>query len=110
MAHLKQTSHLTQGYRADIAKTMQQTHKGQAHFANGPLGATCAMCIHYGCWKQIRNASGEVVNTSRVQGACAKYKELTGKIGPAVPANASACKYFLRKKEEENQNQNGCGV
>jgi hypothetical protein len=105
MARLKVTPHLTEGHRADIAKAIGKSHAGMAHFADtGPFGATCAMCVHYGCWKQIRNASGEVVQTSRVQEACAKYKELTGKIGPAVPANASACKYFSRKKEEESQN------
>jgi hypothetical protein len=106
MARLTKTSlHLTSGYAPDVAKIHQQTHPGQAHFANGPLGATCAMCVHYGCWKQKRNASGEVVGTSRVQAACAKFKELTGRIGPAVPPEAAACRYFSRNGR--NQNQNG---
>jgi hypothetical protein len=41
-----------------------------------------------------------------VNGACEKFRELTGKLGPAIPSNAAACKYFSRKKEDENQNQN----
>jgi hypothetical protein len=100
MARQRQTAHLTLGYAPDIAKTMQQTHAGQAHFANGPLGATCAECAHYGCWKQKRNAAGEVVATSRVNGACAKFREFTGKIGPTIPPGAPACKYFSRKTGE----------
>jgi hypothetical protein len=96
MAHLKQTPHLTQGYRADIAKTMQQTHAGQAHFANGPFGATCKDCIFYGAWKRKYNAAGEIVDTSRVKGACEKFRQLTGKLGPAFPSNARACQYFSR--------------
>ena len=100
MAHLKQTAQLTMGYRADIGKTIQQTHAGQAHFANGPLGATCSMCTHYGCWRQKRNASGDVIGTTRVQNACEKYRQLTGRIVAGVPPNAAACKYFSRKKED----------
>ena len=100
MARLRQTQHLTQGYAPDFAKILQQTHAGQAAFASGPLGATCAMCMCYGCWKQIRNAAGEVIDTRHVNGACAKLKELTGKIGPAVPSNAPACRYFFRKLEK----------
>jgi hypothetical protein len=105
MAHLKQAQFLTPGYAPCAAKILHQTHAGQAHFANGPLGAVCGMCVHYGCWQQQKNAAGDVVNTSRVSGACAKYKELAGKIGPAVPPEAAGCRYFSRKKEGQNQNQ-----
>jgi hypothetical protein len=71
---------------------------GQAHFANGPFGAVCADCVFYGAWKRIKNASGEIVDTRRVRGACEKYRQLTGKLGAAIPSNAPACKYFVRKE------------
>jgi hypothetical protein len=98
MARLAQSSHLTPGFAPDVAKIIQQTHAGQAHFANGPLGATCNDCIFYGAWKRIKSASDEIVSTTRVNGACDKYRQLMGKLGPAVPSNASACKYFERKE------------
>ena len=95
---LKQTSHLTSGYAPAFATIIRQTHEGQAHFANGFLGATCSDCVFYGAWKQIKNASGEVIGTKRVRDACDKYRQLMGKLGPAVPSNAAACKYFERRE------------
>jgi hypothetical protein len=98
MARLKQTPHLTSGYTPAFAAIVRQTHAGMAHFADGPLGAVCADCVFYGAWKRIKNASGEIVDTKRVRGACDKYRQLTGKLGPAVPSDAPACKYFVRKE------------
>jgi hypothetical protein len=98
MAHLKQTQHLTPGYAPAFAKILHQTHAGQAHFSDGPLSAICNDCVFYGSWKRINNASGEIVDTRRVKGACEKYRQLTGKLGPAFPSNAAACKYFVRKE------------
>ena len=98
MARLKQTLHLTPGYAPAFAAIVRQTHAGQAHFSDGPLGAVCDDCIFYGAWKQIKNANGEIVDTKRVRGACDKYRQLMGKLGRAFPSNAAACKYLVRKE------------
>ena len=105
MARLKQTPHLTSGYTPAFAAIVRQTHAGMAHFADGPLGAVCADCVFYGAWKQIKNASGEIIDTKRVRGVCEKYRQLTGKLGPTVPDGAAACKYFSRK-EDGDQDKN----
>ena len=89
--------HLTQGYAPELAAQIRQSRPGMAHFAaTGPFGATCGECLHFGSWKQIRGAAGNVVNTTRVKGGCAKFLALTGKHGPALPPNTPACRYFER--------------
>jgi hypothetical protein len=106
MARLSPTPNLTQGYRADIAQQIHQTHRGQAHFAGtGPFTAKCAECALFNAWKRKRNAAGEIIGTARVSGACEKYRQLTGKLGPVIPSNTAACNYFERKEERNNQNQ-----
>src|SRR4051812_10029398 len=60
--------------------------------------APCALTTAAGDKK--RNASGDVIGTTRVQNACEKYRKLTGRIVAGVPPNAAACKYFSRKKED----------
>jgi hypothetical protein len=107
MGHLKYTPYLTTGYAPDVAAKIKKTHAGMAYFADtGPFAATCAECEFYGAWKRKRNAAGEIIGTAWVNGACEKSRELTGKLGPAFPSNAAACKYLSRKKEDENRNQN----
>jgi hypothetical protein len=92
------TSYLTPAYGSEIEHQLRTSFAGMAHFANsGPFGAVCGECVHYGCWKQIRDAAGNIIKTTHVRGACAKFRELTGKLGPAVPASASACRYFKRE-------------
>lgn len=59
------------------------THRGQAHFAGtGPAGAICGSCSHYGGGKENGRQP------------CRKFRDLTGKTGPVLPKDASACKYF----------------
>jgi hypothetical protein len=42
---MKTTSFLTTGHSPELAKQIQRTREGQAHFAGtGPLGATCGEC------------------------------------------------------------------
>ena len=80
-----------------LAYQIRTTRPGMAHWANsGPFGATCGECAHFGCRKQVRDAAGNIVSTTRVKGGCAKFLALTGKHGPAVPPSTPACKYFER--------------
>ena len=100
MARFPFTSNLTPGYTPELAAQIARTYPGMAHFADtGPFGATCGECTFYGCWKQRRNTAGEIVSTTKVEGACAKFHALTGKLGAAVPPGASACRHFERSRE-----------
>lgn len=74
------------------------TYPGMAHFAGtGPKGKTCRECVFWtncGLLVKYYSKSGMYGGTIKPL-ACAKYKELMrGEIGPAVPHDASACKYF----------------
>jgi hypothetical protein len=95
---MKTTSFLTSGHSPELAKQIQRTREGQAHFAGtGPLGATCGECTHLGYWKQTHNAKGDTVKTQHV-GGCAQFHKLTGKHGPVVPPGTVACRYFERRE------------
>ena len=79
-----------------LTQQIRVTHPGMAHWANsGPLGATCGDCVFLGYWRQYRNSSGDVIDTRKQQG-CAKYRQLTGIHGPAVPPSTAACRHFER--------------
>jgi hypothetical protein len=54
--------------------------------------------MHYGCWKQVRDASGQTVKTIFQTSRCAMSRQLTGKLGAAVPASAEACRHFAPKE------------
>jgi hypothetical protein len=102
MSKLRAGLHLTQGYPDQVASQMRKTHTGMASWAAaGPFGATCGECKHYGCWKQTRDANGKVVKTTFLSSRCAMFRQLTGKIGPAVPADAEACRHFKREENAE---------
>jgi hypothetical protein len=93
----KGDSLLTEGYASGLAQQIRATRPGQAHWAgSGPFGATCGDCTHLGYWKRRHNASGDLVNSTRSNG-CAKFFQLTGGHGPAVPKNTSACRHFERR-------------
>ena len=82
----------------EMAQQIRRTHVGQASWAGtGPPGETCATCKFYGCWKQVRDAAGNVTKTAHLLDRCDAFQKLTGKIGPAVPPNAQACKHFIHK-------------
>lgn len=96
---IRRTPHLTQGFSAVLEHQIQTTHAGQAYFANtGPFSATCGDCAFLGYHWQVRNKSGDTIKTGRRYG-CEKYRQLTGKHGPVVPAYAAACRYFKRKED-----------
>jgi hypothetical protein len=45
----------------EMAEQIRRTHVGQASWAGtGPPGETCVTCKFYGCWKQVRDAAGNV--------------------------------------------------
>ena len=95
---MKTTSHLTAGYAPELARQINRSREGQAHFAGtGPFGATCGECIFLGYWKKIRTASLDTVRSQRV-GGCEKFHQLTGKHGPVVPPGTDACRYFQRRE------------
>jgi hypothetical protein len=65
MSRLPASVHLTDGYSAEAVQRIRGTHVGMASWAHeGPFGATCGDCKHYGCWKQIRDAEDRVVKTT----------------------------------------------
>jgi hypothetical protein len=102
MARLTLSSNLTRGYSKTLDQQIRATHQGQAYFANtGPFGATCHECIFWGYFQQHRDKAGNSTRTT-FRKSCAKYHVLTGRHGAIVPANASACRYFERKKGEDN--------
>jgi hypothetical protein len=69
-----------------------------AHFAaTGPFGRVCSECTHYGCYEQIHNVAGDLVKTEHHPRACAKFLSLTGKLGPAIPAETEACRHFRER-------------
>jgi hypothetical protein len=101
MVRLTLSSYLTLGYSAVLDQQIRSTHKGQAHFANsGPFGATCGDCVFLGYHQQHFNKAGDLIKAT-YRGGCKKFHELTGKHGEIVPANASACRYFERKRESK---------
>ena len=93
---MKTTAHLT-STDAEFERQVRKTRVGMAHFAGtGPFTATCGECTRWNYWRQIRNASGDLVRTTKSQG-CAKFYELTGKHGPAIPPGTEACRHFERR-------------
>lgn len=88
--------HLTAAPADMLARS---THPGMAHFAaTGPKMATCRECIHWtGCGGQNgRYAKKGMGGGGLKPRACAKFKSMMQGIGPAVPPDAAACKYFER--------------
>jgi hypothetical protein len=80
-------------------------HRGMAYFpGTGPAGENCGRCQHYGVWRK----ANEGTNYERLywSGACAQFKRLTGKHGPPIGRENSACKYFEgKRKKDENRNR-----
>ena len=92
---MKTTAHLTTGYPADLTRRIALTRPGMAHWAaSGPFGRTCAACLHYGYQQVVRDAAGNTAGAKIRKGCCAKYHELTGIHGPAIPPRTEACRHF----------------
>jgi hypothetical protein len=101
MARLTLSPHLTCGHSEPFEYQLRSTHRGQAYFGNtGPFGATCGECVFLGYFEQIRDAAGNMITAKR-RGGCQKFLQLTGEHGAIVPASASACRYFVRREQEE---------
>jgi hypothetical protein len=99
MARFDLSPHLICGHSETLEHQLRSTHQGQAYFGNtGPFGATCGECEFLGYYQQHRNKAGDIIKTT-YRGGCQKFHQLTGKHGAIVPASASACRYFERKKE-----------
>src|SRR5262245_31999328 len=97
--HIKPVSYLKPGFTAEIEAQIRATVRGQAHFANtGPLGTTCGECRFRGYDRAIQDAHGNTLTTQHV-GGCAKYRELAGKHGPALPASTPSCRYYQRTEQ-----------
>jgi hypothetical protein len=95
--------HLTVGYTPEFVAMVRATRAGQAHWAGtGPAGKTCGDCAHLGYQRQRRNASGDLVKSEHT-GGCARFFQLTGDHGPAVPATAGACRHFEPKGQEQGR-------
>jgi hypothetical protein len=95
---MKTNPFLTTGHLPELAKQIQRSREGKAHFAGtGLFGATCGECAYLGYWRQRRNGNGEIVKTERV-GGCEKFHQLTGKHGAAVPPATAACRHFERRE------------
>jgi hypothetical protein len=98
---MKTTAHLT-STDAEFERQVRKTRAGMAHFAGtGPFAATCGECMSWNYWRQIRNASGDLVRTTKSQG-CEKFYELTGKHGPAIPPGTEACRHFERRENSKS--------
>jgi hypothetical protein len=96
---MRNGSHLTAGCDPALTAQIAKTKPGMAHWAaSGPSGRTCADCSYLTYWQQIRNVAGNIVGTKQRHG-CAKFRELTGRHGPAVPKHAEACRYFAPRDE-----------
>jgi len=69
----------------------RQSYPGMAHFAGtGPDGMTCNRCQHYDY--------DPIKHSGKMERPCKRYQQLTGKLGKAVPALASACRHFEQKQ------------
>ena len=86
----------------DFESKRRQTSPGMAHFSGtGPAGKTCRECAAWtGCGKE----DGYFARKGRHGGIikprpCAQYRALMqGDVGPGVPHDSRACKYFSESK------------
>lgn len=93
MARLNLTPRLTQALPQQQARQIAQSYEGQAHFAGtGPDGEICRNCAF---WAPFGHSHYATRGTLKPQ-PCAKFKHLTGKLGPDVPHDARACRHFER--------------
>jgi hypothetical protein len=99
---LIQTQHNLTVLDSGFEQTRRSTYPGMAHFAgSGPVGKVCRECALWtGCGAQ----SGYYAKSGKFGGMlkprpCAKHKEMmAGEVGPGVPHDARACKYFSQNE------------
>jgi hypothetical protein len=85
---------LTLPYEPDRARQLQHTHPGMASWADPNIGHCCRECRFWGREPYKRNGLGLVPR------GCAKASALFGgKITPAVPHHAFACRFFEAGKD-----------
>lgn len=88
--------HLT-SLNPEVDPAQRNTFPGQAHFGStGPDGAICRECISWtGCGKESGYYAKKGMSGGGLKPrSCQKFKSLTQGIGPPIPFDAPACKYF----------------
>lgn len=86
--------HLTEPNQ-QLAEYRRATYAGMAHWAgSGPISRTCRECKYWMFARRYYSANGKHAGQLKDE-ACDKYRTLmSGELGPAIPHNARACKYF----------------
>jgi len=81
------SSHLTVGHDPITAWQINLSCPGMAHFAaTGPFGSCCKDCAFWETLKKRRR--------------CAKFAQLTGKLGPPIRGDIESCRHFKRGDEK----------
>ena len=88
------SSKLTAAEPAAIEQVRRRTYCGQAGWGEGPW--RCDMCVF---WNDVGRRQAK----SWHERACHKFRQLTGRIGPRVPANALACRFFSPLNKDQQQ-------
>jgi len=76
------------------------TEPGMAYFAgSGPAGKYCGDCKFWTYYRQVRKPrfnrrTGAEEWPSYKWRGCAKFRDLTGQVGPQIDDRLHACKYF----------------
>jgi hypothetical protein len=91
---LASTVPLTAAEPASIEQMRRRTFCGQASWAEGPQ--RCSMCVY---WDDV----GRGRSKSTRERACHKFRQLTGRTGPRVPANALACRFFSPLNKDQRR-------
>jgi len=80
---------------APFDRNARATYPDQAHFAGtGPATKTCRECLSFDHGKYDYFAKNGKWRGLIKPASCRKYRQLTHDIGPTIPDDAMACKYF----------------
>lgn len=75
----------------DQAKRLVDSVPGMAYFAGtGPAGKICRGCAF---WQDLSE------DGKWARERCAKYRDLTHRVGEKIPGGTKACKYFESKRK-----------
>jgi hypothetical protein len=81
------------------------TAPGMAYFAgSGPAGKTCGDCKYWTYYRQKKKGrfstrTGQEEYPTYRWAGCAKFRDLTGQVGPQIDDRLHACKYFEQKHD-----------
>ncbi len=88
------TQHLTSP-NPELDRLAEQTPPGMAHWSGtGPNGATCGSCRHYGFERTIQGENRDEVFVRKHRTSCAIFWRLMGRVGPGLPHDQPACRYW----------------